>query len=357
MNIRQWLESLKLGEYADVFEQNKIESDLLDELTDNDLRDLGVHAMGDRKRILRAIAESGTEPAAPAPDTARSKLAGNAERRQLTVMFCDLVGSTELSQQLDPERLRDVITRFQDTCKRTIEAHSGYIARYMGDGVLAYFGYPMASEDDAERAVRAGKALIEQLTVPDGGPAQRARIGIATGPVVVGDLIGEGASLESAVIGETPNLAARLQGEAAPNTVFVSALTQSLTRGFFQYEELGPRSLKGFEAPQQIWRLTGDRALDSRFEALRDSNLSEFVGRRSELGLLTERWEWATQGEGQVVLGKSSTPLSVRPEPNEHRVLPVHPTAVASRRADARRRRREKTGQARSLRRHLRTQF
>ncbi len=213
--VRRWLESLGLGEYAETFERNAIETEVLAELTDGDLRELGVHALGHRKRILKSIVELGSPqvpttsgPAAPLAE--RPAQGHGAERRQLTVMFCDLVDSTRLSQRLDPEELRDVITAFQDACKATIEEQGGYLARYMGDGVLAYFGYPTAAEDDAERAVTAGTALVERVTATDGDTALAARVGIATGPVVVGDLIGEGAAMESAVVGETPNLAARL---------------------------------------------------------------------------------------------------------------------------------------------------
>ena len=271
--------------------------------------------MGPRKRILGAIAslEQGA-PAAGAttsergPEQARTSPGGEAERRQLTVMFCDLAGSTALTQHLDPEEVREINRRYQDAAKASIERFDGFVARYMGDGVLAYFGYPRAHEDDAERAVRAGLSLLDAMgavnadsNAPD-GVELAVRVGIATGPVVVGDLIGEGASQESAVVGETPNLAARLQGLAAPNSVVVAASTHDLESGHFEYEDLGEQRVKGIAEPVRAWRVVAPIASESRFEAAHRAGFTTFVGREQEIALLMERWQTAKQGEGQVVL-------------------------------------------------------
>lgn len=302
-DVQEWLGALGLGQYAGVFEENAVDEEVLGDLTDEDLEKIGVK-LGHRKKLLKAIAGlkgtglrqttagAGVEP----PRTA------DAERRQLTVMFCDLVGSTELSQTLDPEELREINRAYQDAAKVSVEKYGGYVARYMGDGVLAYFGYPLAHEDDAERAVRAGLDLAGIVPNLNTNLQLAVRTGIATGSVVVGDLIGEGASQESAVVGETPNLAARLQGEAAANTVMISDATRALVAGMFECSELGARRLKGFAAEQTLWRVPAERRSESRFEALRSKSLTSFVGREGEFGLLLNRWESAVGGEGQVVL-------------------------------------------------------
>lgn len=305
-DIRQWLEQLGLSKYAQVFVENDVDLEVLPHVTDEHLEKLGV-SLGHRVKMLKAIEALGTNP-----EAAKAKrmdavhhqpaAAGKPERRQLTVMFADLVGSTELSQEFDPEDLRDGNRAYQDAAKATIERFGGYVARYMGDGVLAYFGYPQAHEDDAERATRAGLQLADSVPQLETPMKLAVRVGIATGPVVVGDLIGEGASQESAVIGETPNLAARLQGEGDANTVLVSAATHALVHGSFEFEALGERSVKGFAKAQPLWRVVGERQTESRFEARQGIALGRFVGRRSELALLLERWESALGGEGQVVL-------------------------------------------------------
>jgi class 3 adenylate cyclase/predicted ATPase len=228
----------------------------------------------------------------------------SAERRQLTVLFCDLVGSTALSTRLDPEDLGQMIGAYHRVCAAEVSRFGGYVARYMGDGVLAYFGYPQAHEDDAERAVRSGLALLEavgKLSAPFDFMPQ-VRIGIATGLVVVGDLIGEGAAQEHAAMGETPNLAARLQTLADPNTVVISSSTQRLTRGLFEYRDLGPVTLRGFDAPMRVWRVLGTSSAQSRFEALRDAELTPLVGRNEEMALLLRRWREAEAGEGRVAV-------------------------------------------------------
>jgi class 3 adenylate cyclase/predicted ATPase len=243
----------------------------------------------------------------PATDTATlqpAKAAGSAERRQLTVMFCDLVGSTALSARLDPEDMREIMSAYHRRCAQVIGKSGGFVAKYMGDGVLAYFGYPQAHEDDAERAVRCGLALVDaasRLQTSHGATLQ-VRIGIATGVVVVGDLIGEGAAQEQGVVGETPNLAARLQTLAEPGQVVISPSTRRLTSGLFEYGDLGRVVLKGLADPIQAWQVLAESAVQSRFEAQHETSLAPLVGREEELELLLRRWNQASQGEGRVVL-------------------------------------------------------
>ena len=231
-----------------------------------------------------------------------------AERRQLTVMFCDLVGSTALSTKLDPEDMREVITSFQDRCRQAVHHYAGFIARYMGDGMLVYFGYPQAHEDDAERAVRAGLAIARSMAELNADIGKRyevvlaVRVGVATGRVVVGDIVGEGAAEEAAVVGETPNLAARLQGAAEPNQVVVASATRQLLGGLFEYEDLGAHELKGIAQPVPVWRVAAEREVESRYEAKRVGSRLPLVGRQEELGLLVRSWEAAKEGHGQVVL-------------------------------------------------------
>jgi class 3 adenylate cyclase/predicted ATPase len=314
-NIRQWLESLGLGQYANAFEENAIEPDLLGDLSDDDLRTLGVEALGHRKRILKALTEPGVAGSTSAP-VPRAVTAENpapareAERRQLTVMFCDLVGSTELSQRLDPEELRDVMGAFQDRCAGAIARFGGFIARYMGDGLLVYFGFPQTHEDEPERAVRAGLDIVASvgaLNLDSGSGSGMdvrlsVRIGIATGMVVVGDIVGEGAAAESAVVGETPNLAARLQGLAEPDQVIVSATTRELVAQRFEIEDLGRHSLKGLAEPVEAWRIVGDRGVEPVGQSRRGAQGVPLVGRVEELGLLQRAWEASKAGHGQVVL-------------------------------------------------------
>jgi class 3 adenylate cyclase/tetratricopeptide (TPR) repeat protein len=306
-DVREWLVSLGLAQYADAFEDNAIRWDVLSDLDHDVLKDIGVRPAGDRMRILKAAAllpaeNESTRPTSLATTTDRPLAGGEAEHRQLTVMFCDLVGSTELSQTYDPEELRELNRTYQDAAKAAIERYGGYVARYMGDGVLAYFGYPQAHEDDPEQSVRAGLELITSLSRLDTLAELSARVGIATGPVVVGDLIGDGASQESAVVGETPNLAARLQGIAEPDSVVISESTHALLYDLFDCADLGERRLKGFAGQHRPWRVEGERSSESRFEALHSEALTPFVGRVSEVGLLLDRWETAAAGEGQVVL-------------------------------------------------------
>jgi class 3 adenylate cyclase len=309
IEVTNWLRGLGLEQYAVAFHDNDINSEILHELTTDDLISLGVTSIGHRRKLLAAILalrEAGTMPApqtAPRAPPHHSLPAGiaPAERRQLTIMFCDLVGSTELATQLDPEDLRDIIGAYHRRVAEGVTRYGGFTARLMGDGVLAYFGYPLAHEDDAERAVRGGLAIVEAIAGLGLAQPLQVRIGIATGLVVVGDLIGTGAGQEQTVTGETPNLAARLQTLAAPNAVIVSHSTRRLLGTLFEMEDLGPQSLKGFAGELRAWRVVGESGVESRFAALRTAE-TPLVGREEELDLLLRRWAQAKSGEGRVVL-------------------------------------------------------
>jgi class 3 adenylate cyclase/predicted ATPase len=297
VDIEAWLQGLE--RYEPAFRANEIDAGVLPNLTADDLKDLGVILVGHRRRLLDAIAALG--PAAPA--FLEAPASADAERRQLTVMFCDLVGSTELSARLDPEDLRDVIADYHRAVTQVVAGFDGFVAKYMGDGVLIYFGYPRAHEDDAERAVRAGLGLIDvigRLDLPS--VKLQARVGIATGLVVVGDLIGEGSAQEQSVVGETPNLAARLQALAEPDAVVIAAGTRRLVADLFEYRDLGVVEVKGIAGPVTAWRVLRLSGVESRFEALRGSALSPLVGRDEEVDLLLRRWSRAKAGDGQVVL-------------------------------------------------------
>jgi len=303
MDLGGWLRSLGLDQYEATFRANEIDTDVLPELTETDLEKLGL-PLGHRKRLLKAIAGLGaaeklppTLGSAPArPDT------DAAERRQVTVMFSDLVGSTALSARMDPEDLREVISAYQQCVAETVRRFGGFVAKYMGDGVLVYFGYPQAHEDDAERAVRAGLELIAAVTGLKTRAALQTRVGIATGLVVVGDLVGSGDAQERGIIGETPNLAARLQGIAEPNTVVIAEGTRKLLGNLFELEDLGAKDLKGIAGPVRVWAALRASSAEGRFEALHASSLTALVGREEELELLLRRWARAKTGEGQVVL-------------------------------------------------------
>jgi class 3 adenylate cyclase/predicted ATPase len=305
MDVAAWLQSLGLEQYVPAFRDNEIDWEVLPKLTSGDLREIGVAAIGHRRKLLDAIASLGTEApaaavtAAPRDTPARAK----AERRQLTVMFCDLVGSTALSARLDPEDLREVIGAYHCAVAETVAGFDGFVAKYMGDGVLVYFGYPQAHEDDAERAVRAGLGVIDavgRLAVKS--VKLQARVGIATGLVVVGDLIGEGSAQEQSVVGETPNLAARLQALAEPDAVVIAASTRRLVGDLFEYRDLGAVEVKGIAAPVAAWQVLQPSIVESRFEALRGSALTRLVGRDEEIELLLRRWARAKAGDGQIVL-------------------------------------------------------
>jgi class 3 adenylate cyclase len=304
--IRKWLETIGLGQYAEAFEANEIGMELLGQVDDQMLKDIGVAVGGHRLRIRNAIAKLAPAPIAEvnlSPTTpTHETTAPSAERRQLTVMFCDLVGSTALSARLDPEDLRSVIGGYHKYVAETVARFDGFVAKYMGDGALVYFGYPQAHEDDAERAVRAGLALIGAVGKLRIQEPLQMRIGIATGLVVVGDLLGSGEAQERGVVGETPNLAARLQGIAAPDAVVIAEGTRRLLGDLFELEDLGPRDLKGIGGPARAWVALRARSVESRFEALHTSGLTALVGREEELELLLRRWAKAQTGEGQVVL-------------------------------------------------------
>ena len=314
--VSAWLDNLGLGIYRESFQHNAITWDVLPELNEGDLEALGV-LLGHRKKLLRAIAQlsqsaevmgPGSIPAGVIPEEQPfPPERDQAERRQLTVMFCDLVDSTALSSRLDPEDLQDVIRRFLDACSQAIGRLNGYIAKYMGDGMLVYFGYPHAHENDAERAVHAGLAILDTVRAlnldnphPQFGIA--ARIGIATGQVVVGELMGQDTAKERSVFGETPNLAARLQALAKPDQLIIDPATKRLVGNEFEFLELGAFSLKGFDTPVQAWQVLSIRLSASRFESYRSSHLAKFVGREQEISLLLGRWREALGGEGQVVL-------------------------------------------------------
>ena len=302
--IADWLKTLGMSEYAERFAENGIDVAALPHLTDQDLKDIGV-LLGHRRIMLAAICKlAGVASATPEP-TARAdepKPQDTAERRQVTVMFSDLVGSTALSARMDPEDLREVISAYQKCVAKTVLRFGGYVAKYMGDGVLVYFGYPQAHEDDAERAVRAGLELIAAISNLKTNAPLQTRVGIATGLVVVGDLIGSGAAQEQTVVGETPNLAARLQGIAEPNSVVIAESTRKLVGNLFVLEDLGAQDLKGIAGPVRAWAALRASSAEGRFEAMHATGMSALVGREEELEILLRRWSKAKTGEGQVVL-------------------------------------------------------
>ena len=310
MDIVVWLRSLGLGKYEAAFRENDIDETVLPSLTHENLKELGVASLGHRVKLLDAIAAlrndaSGKAPSVDAATTSSAPSAhpeDRAERRQVTVMFSDLVGSTALSARMDPEDLREVISAYQKCVAETVQRFGGFVAKYMGDGVLIYFGYPQAHEDDAERAVRAGLELVAAVGALKTHAPLQTRVGIATGLVVVGDLIGSGASQEQAIVGETPNLAARLQGVAEPNSVVIAESTRKLVGNLFELEDLGSQELKGIAGAVRAWAALRPASVESRFDAMHATGLTELVGREEELELLLRRWSKAKSGEGQVVL-------------------------------------------------------
>src|SRR6266566_2785307 len=307
MDIGGWLRSLGLEQYEAAFRENAIDDSVLSSLTAEDLKELGVDAVGHRRKLLNAIAalRADADLKAASPDafsTIDESAKDTAERRQVTVMFSDLVGSTALSASMDPEDLRELISAYQKCVAETVRRFGGFVARYLGDGVLVYFGYPQAREDDAERAVRAGLELITAVAGLKTCAPQQVRVGIATGLVVVGHLIPSGESEERGIVGDTPNLAARLQSIAEPNMVVIADSTRRLLGSFFQLDDLGMRSLKGIAGPVRAWAVLQASSVASRFEALHSTGLTALVGREEEFELLRRRWLKATDGEGQVVL-------------------------------------------------------
>lgn len=309
--LKRWLDGIGLGHYTDLFAQHRLDLDVIGDLTESDLVDLGL-PLGDRKRIQRAMAALFQAETAEAPTEAvrpQARAEVGAERRQLTTMFCDMVDSTSLSAQFDPEDVRDMIAGFRETCVRVVKHYEGFAARFVGDGILVYFGYPTAHEDDAERAVRAGLEIVRVLStahvVEQRGALSHSpavRIGIATGLVVVGDLVGQGTEERDSAVGETVNLAARLQALAPPNGVVISASTQSLLKGKFDYRNLGVHVLKGIPEKAQAWHVVRASRVETRFAAARGSRLTPLVNREEEIALLMGRWQQAKDGDGQVVV-------------------------------------------------------
>jgi class 3 adenylate cyclase/predicted ATPase len=338
VELTSWLESHGLGRYAQLLADNAIGIDILADLTEEDLEKLSL-PLGDRKRLLRAAAALATTPQDRQRPTSRTVHEGatqraEPQRRQLTILFCDLVGSTGLSTRFDPEDMREIIKAYQSACARQITRYEGWVAKYMGDGILAYFGWPIAHENDAERAVRAGLAVttaVAKLITPSGEPLA-ARVGIATGVVVVGDVVGTGSSREEAVVGETPNLAARLQALAAPGSVVISDPTRRLTRELFRCLDLGEQQLAGFEKPLRCWQATAVGNTRSRFVAMHALDLLPIVGREEDLEKLRSRWVRAKESFGQVVLvcgepgiGKSRIVESLQHQlDDEHSSLHYH---------------------------------
>jgi class 3 adenylate cyclase len=327
-----WLRGLGLEQYAAAFEKNAIEEAVLRELTAEDLRELGVVLIGHRRKMLAAIAAL---RASPNPITLNSSVLSDdhsadataPERRQLTVMFCDLVDSTALAARLDPEDLREVVGVYQSTVTEEAQRFGGNVAKYMGDGVLIYFGYPNAQETDAERALQAGLAITQRIpTLKTGGVKLSIRVGVATGIVVVGDLIGSGAAQERGVVGQTPNLAARPQALAAPDCILVAESTRRLAGDLFEYRDLGEVELKGIPETTRVWQVLRQGNIESRFEAFHRSALTPLVGRAKELELLTQHWRQARSGLGQVAL------LSGEPGIGKSRLLAAVQDTLASER-------------------------
>ena len=313
MDVADWLRTLGLGQYEATFRENAVTGDLVASLTGEDLKDLGIASVGHRRRLLNAIANLRSERAGSLSLAEQTGVSSDtrlqhpaqpaAQRRQVTVVFCDMADSTLLSTRLDPEDLSAGIQRYQSCVAETIARFDGFIARYVGDGVLIYFGYPRAHEDDAERAVRAALALIAEIDrVRISNERVRVRIGIATGLVVVGEQIGTGESWQQTAIGETPNVAARLQALAEPNSVVIAASTRRLVGDLFEYRDLGTVAMKGIAAPVPVWEVLRPSAVESRFDALRAAALSPLVGRDEEMGQLLLCWTLARAGEGQIVL-------------------------------------------------------
>jgi class 3 adenylate cyclase/tetratricopeptide (TPR) repeat protein len=316
LDIGQWLRDLGLQSYEQAFRDHGVDVDVLCRLTAEDLKEIGVSAVGHRRKILHAVGEL----AAARSQAADPKVPHRAERRHLTVMFCDLVGSTALSARLDPEDLRELLRVYFARVDDVAGRHGGFVAKYLGDGALIYFGYPQAHEDDAERAVRAGLALVDSVSeLTAAGERLSARVGIATGLVVIGDLVGVGEAQERGIAGETPNLAARLQGLAENGAVVIAETTRRILGDLFELSALAPSSLKGFAEPILAWRVIGEGRAESRFEALHGTRVTPLVGRDEELDLVLSRWRQVKEGGGHVALisgepgiGKSRLVLALR---------------------------------------------
>jgi class 3 adenylate cyclase/predicted ATPase len=305
LDIDDWLRGIGLAQYIELFRANDVDGEVLPKLTADDLISMGVTSVGHRRKLLQAIAALDAEIAATRPTAASGDATthADAERRQLTVMFCDLANSTALSSQFDPEDYREIIGAYHRAVTASVTRLDGFVAKYMGDGILVYFGYPRTHEDDAERAVRAGLDSIAAVSLLDIKSAKlQARVGAATGLVIVGDMIGEGSAQEQSVAGETPNLAARLQALAEPDSVVISQGTRQLVGDLFEYRDLGAVEVKGIATPVPAWQVLRPSVVASRFEALRGAALSRLIGRDEEIDLLLRRWARAKAGEGQIVL-------------------------------------------------------
>ncbi|MBP8309991.1 MAG: AAA family ATPase, partial [Burkholderiaceae bacterium] len=366
-SMHRWLAALDLAQYASGFASQDIDLAVLPLLTDVDLRELGVTSMGHRKRLLRAIGEFvhaheaagsvGGQPLAARRPASKQPSPSEPERRQLTVVFCDLVDSTALSTRLDPEDLRQVVGRYHQLVCGVIQRFGGFPAQFMGDGVMAFFGYPAAHEDDAERAVRAGLALVGELPAWEMAAGARiaVRIGVATGEVVVGGPGVLGYGQPNAAVGETPNLAARIQAIGAPGTVLIAASTRRLVAGAFEYRDLGAHALTGLRELVPVSQVLRVSDAASRFEARNGVMLAPLVGRDKEMGFLRERWQLACAAQGHAVLicadpgvGKSRIVAALRAELDPqaramqyfcspyHSDSPLHPFVAQLARASAR---------------------
>ena len=311
-SFEQWLAEIGLENYVATFIENEIDFSVAGTLTEADLRELGL-SLGARKKFLlaaAALAKPATanqdlgrvQPAEPSPEPISGQSPSGGERRQLTVMFCDLVGSTALSEKLDPEELRALLHDYRTRCGEVISRYEGFVARYVGDGILTYFGWPTAHEDDAERSIRAALEVVSAMTQASSIEKLAVRIGIATGPVVVGEQAGVGDQSKLA-IGSTPNLAARLQSLAAVDQIVIASSTKRLLGHLFEFRDLGAHALKGIKEPIQAWQVTSVAQTEDRFSAARNAEyLTPLVGRKEEIALLMRRWEQAKDAEAQVVL-------------------------------------------------------
>jgi class 3 adenylate cyclase len=319
VDVASWLRDLGLERYENAFRENEVGAEDLCHLTAEGLEGIGVAAIGHRRRLLVAIAKLQDGNDAPPPtvstiDNERTPTYAG-ERRQLTVMFCDLVGSTALSEKLDPEELHGLLHSYRTVCGDVIARYEGFVARYVGDGILTYFGWPTAHEEDAERAVRAALEIVQTVKRASTTEDLSVRIGIATGPVVVGEQAGSGDQSKLAV-GSTPNLAARLQGLAVADQIVITTSTRRLVGNAFELTDLGEHELKGIAEPVHAWRVERASVTDSRFDARYGAGgLTPLVGREDEVGLLLRRWSQAKDGEGQVLL------LSGEPGIGKSRIL------------------------------------
>src|SRR6266516_2924893 len=308
-DLTEWLGRHGLGQYAKTFAENNIEYSVLPDLTENDLEKLGVSSLGHRKKLLRAIEGLAAARQPTGTTTAVSNITvvppsleqhREAEFRQITVIFCDLVGSTQLSVKLEPEELQKLLDAYRGECSTAIRRYGGEVARYFGDGVMAFFGWPRAHEDDAVRAIHAALEIVSRVTKIPGPVTLTCRVGVCSGPVVVGE-IGDSGTWSMDAVGETPNIAARLQTLAAANTVLISESTRRLVSAAFDFQDLGLQELKGVTEPLHVYRVLSAKNIASRFEAAHAGSLTPLIGRSTELNLLLDRWQKVKEGDGQVI--------------------------------------------------------